>query len=319
MHEQGTAKEMSKVEGRGGSDSKEGPQRGAKIKEVPQQGAETTGAPQRGAMITGAPQRGATTTRAPQQGAETTGAPQLGAMTTGAPQRGAMTTRAPQQGAETTGAPQGGSDIAGAPTWEGADPGVSSKGPPGTAGPHPGAKLAVTRVAKRLAGTISRAGQLATDTVEATANRAGASVAMAARAGTALASAALRQAADGKTKRLKARADRCERRGALWPPGTAESVPGSGTIAPVVAPDPQTTVWHRNIQYGSGQVHEVPPLWCDSCTKPHPGRDVEPCSTYGCHRRACLLFTSAYPGGLNKLAVDRTFRRCNACNGSMFE
>jgi hypothetical protein len=268
-------------------------ERGRAEVRAPQQGA-FKGAPQQGASTKGAPQQGAFK-GTPQQGVSTTGAPQRGAMTTGALQRGAM--GAPQQGAKTKGAPQQGASTT----------------------------PAAARVTKRLASAISKAGQRATATMGATATRAGATMAEVARASMALASTALSQAVDGQAKRRRARAERCELRGSWWPPVTAETVAEPGANAPgLAAPDPlhpaqypRPTVWHTNIQYGPGQVQESAPLWCDSCTKPHHGRDVEPCSTYGCHRRTCLLFTSAHPGGMTRLAVDRAFRRCSTCYSNM--
>ena len=56
-----------------------------------------------------------------------------------------------------------------------------------------------------------------------------------------------------------------------------------------------------------------PSWWCTSCTHPHRGRDVEPCSTYGCDRAVCYLFTAAHPTEIVSLSVDGQYRRCRTC------
>ena len=56
-----------------------------------------------------------------------------------------------------------------------------------------------------------------------------------------------------------------------------------------------------------------PSWWCTSCTPPHRGRDVEPCSTYGCDSLVCYLFTAAHPAEMVRLATDRQHRRCTTC------
>jgi hypothetical protein len=56
-----------------------------------------------------------------------------------------------------------------------------------------------------------------------------------------------------------------------------------------------------------------PSWWCTSCTPPHRGRDVEPCSTYGCDRLVCYLFTAAHPAEMIRLSTDRQHRRCATC------
>jgi hypothetical protein len=65
--------------------------------------------------------------------------------------------------------------------------------------------------------------------------------------------------------------------------------------------------------YASPDWRIGPSRWCTSCTPPHRGRDVEPCSTYGCDSVVCYLFTSARPAEMIRLAADRQHRRCLAC------
>jgi hypothetical protein len=67
-----------------------------------------------------------------------------------------------------------------------------------------------------------------------------------------------------------------------------------------------------NLGWRIGPQHP-PSWWCTSCTPPHRGRDVEPCSTYGCDSLVCYLFTAAHPAEMIRLATDRQHRRCITC------